>query len=159
MYCVAPVTDDQLTGIVAVVVSPLVVHVIAPMVTFAGVPICPALAVAVPVVVRAPRRGRHAAAGEQQRDDHGDDGRECRAPHALVIATVTGIVNVAFWQPVSDALDIDAALVRVSVADPFAGIVVPDDPEVSVTPVVEHEPVPPVAVGEPFAVTEVRVTG
>jgi hypothetical protein len=157
VYCVAPVTDDQLTGIVAVVVSPLVVHVIAPMVTFAGVPIWPALAV--PVPGGAPRRGRHAAAGEQQRDDHGGDGRESRPPHALVIATVTGIVNVAFWQPVSDALDIDAALFRVSVADPFAGIVVPEDPEVSVTPVVEHEPVPPVAVGEPFAVTEVRVTG
>ena len=76
-----------------------------------------------------------------------------------MIATVTGIVNVAFWQPVSEALDIDAALFKVSVADPFAGIVVPDDPEVSVTPVVEHEPVPPVAVGDPFAVTEVSVTG
>ena len=59
----------------------------------------------------------------------------------------------------SDALDIDAALFRVSVADPFAGIVVPDEPEVSVTPVVEHVPVPPVAVGEPFGVTDVSVTG
>jgi hypothetical protein len=57
VYWVAPVTDDQLTGIVAVVESPLVVHVIAPMVTFAGVPICPALAVPVPVLVV-----RHAAA-------------------------------------------------------------------------------------------------
>lgn len=56
MYCVAPVTDDQLTGIVAVVVSPLVVHVIAPRVTFAGEPIWPALAVPVPVLVV-----RHAA--------------------------------------------------------------------------------------------------
>jgi hypothetical protein len=45
------------------------------------------------------------------------------------------------------------------VADPFAGIVVPDDPEVRVTPVVVHVPVPPDAVGEPFAVTEVSVTG
>src|SRR4051794_6518578 len=57
VYWVAPVTDDQLTGIVAVAVGPLVVHVIAPMVTFVGVPIWPALAVPVPVVVV-----RHAAA-------------------------------------------------------------------------------------------------
>jgi hypothetical protein len=44
-------------------------------------------------------------------------------------------------------------LFSVSVADPFAGIVVPEDPEVRVTPVVEHVPVTPDAVGEPFAVT------
>jgi hypothetical protein len=49
VYWVAPVTPVQLTGIVAVVVRPLVVHVIAPSVTFVGVPIWPARAVAVPV--------------------------------------------------------------------------------------------------------------
>ena len=76
-----------------------------------------------------------------------------------MIATVTGMVNVAFWHPVSDALDIDAASFSVSVAEPFAGMVVPDEPPVSVTPVVEHVPVPPAAVGEPFGVTDVSVTG
>jgi hypothetical protein len=51
VYCDAPVTPVQLTGMVAVVVPPLVVHVIAPIVTPPGVPIWPARAVAVPVFV------------------------------------------------------------------------------------------------------------
>jgi hypothetical protein len=57
VYSPAPVTPVQLTGMVAVVVRPLVVHVIVPITTPVGVPIWPARAVAVPVFWL-----RHAAA-------------------------------------------------------------------------------------------------
>lgn len=51
VYCPAPSTAFQLTGIVAVVTSPLVAQVIAPMVTPVGALIWPARAVAVPAFV------------------------------------------------------------------------------------------------------------
>jgi hypothetical protein len=49
VYCDAPATPVQLTGMVAVVVPPLVLHVIVPITTPVGVPIWPARAAAVPV--------------------------------------------------------------------------------------------------------------
>ncbi|GAA4882843.1 hypothetical protein GCM10023203_38170 [Actinomycetospora straminea] len=51
VYWPAPLTAFQLTGMVAVVTSPLVVHVTVPIATPVGTSICPARAVAVPVFV------------------------------------------------------------------------------------------------------------
>ncbi|MDD7967126.1 hypothetical protein [Actinomycetospora lemnae] len=56
VYWPAPLTTFQLTGMVAVVTRPLVVHVTVPIATPVGVPIWPARADAVPVLVL-----RHAA--------------------------------------------------------------------------------------------------
>ncbi|MEJ2889733.1 hypothetical protein [Actinomycetospora aeridis] len=57
VYCPAPLTAFQLTGIVAVVTRPLVAHVMVPIVTPVGALMLPALAVAVPAL-----RESHAAA-------------------------------------------------------------------------------------------------
>jgi hypothetical protein len=74
---------------------------------------------------------------------------------------LTGMVNVAFWQPWSALVVMLIALVKVSVTVPLAGIVLPllGVWLVKVMLLVLQLPTPPEAVMVPLPVTAVTLTG